>query len=61
MASTYFTEPVRAKDVQIIKLFQAVCHRTGCAWASGITTTWADASADRERHLQQHREGTVDA
>ncbi len=59
--STYFAEPVRARDVQIIRLCQAICHREGCTWAGGVRNSWAEASADREHHLQQHREGIVDA
>ena len=49
-------DPVRAKDVQIIHQYTAVCHRPGCTWQSKPKRTWADASLDRDRHLGHHRE-----
>lgn len=60
MANDGFTEPVRAKDVQISKLFQASCQRQDCTragWAGPTRSTWAEADADRVGHLARHRDG----
>jgi len=47
-------EPVRARDVQVDKLFRARCHRPGCGWTGGEHATFADASAERPGHLERH-------
>jgi hypothetical protein len=60
VANAGFTEPVRAKDVQIHKFYQAACNRKDCTevgWAGPVQSTWADADADRVRHLARHRDG----
>jgi len=48
------TEPVRARDVQVDKLFRARCRRDGCGWTGGEHATYQDANAERETHLKQH-------
>jgi hypothetical protein len=47
-------EPVRARDVQIDKLFRARCHRPGCGWTGAEHATYADANAERQGHLRRH-------
>lgn len=47
--------PVMAKDVQVVKLFRAVCLRTGCGWGSGLCDDWAAANDERQAHLRGHR------
>lgn len=46
--------PVRAKDATVRKLFRPECHRPGCDWAGGEHSTFADANAERQSHLNQH-------
>jgi hypothetical protein len=48
------TEPVRARDVQVDKLFRARCRRDGCGWTGGEHATYQEANAEREAHLKQH-------
>ncbi len=47
-------EPVRARDVQVDKLYRARCHRPGCGWTGGEHATFQDANADRLAHLNRH-------
>ena len=47
--------PVRAKDVTIRKLHQPQCHRPGCGWLGALWATYAEAAAEREKHLSEHR------
>lgn len=47
------SEPVRGKDVTVDKLFRARCHR--CPWTGQERRVFADASADRQVHLDVHR------
>jgi hypothetical protein len=46
--------PVRAKDVQVDKLFRAGCHRPGCGWTGTEYAAFADANAERQAHLNHH-------
>jgi len=45
-------EPVRARDVQVDKLFRARCRRDDCGWTGGENATYQDANAERETHLK---------
>ncbi len=45
---------VRAKDVQVRKLFRAECSRPGCGWTGGEHATFQDANAERLAHLNRH-------
>jgi hypothetical protein len=47
-------EPVRARDVQVDKLFRARCRRDGCGWTGGEHAAYQEANAEREAHLKQH-------
>jgi hypothetical protein len=55
MAGSGFYEPVRANDATVIHLYQANCHKPGCTWAGALRYTFADANADRSKHLDTHR------
>lgn len=46
---------VRAKDVQIYKIWQARCQITGCDWVSELYGEYQLANADRIAHLEEHR------
>jgi hypothetical protein len=48
-------EPVRAKDVQVDKLFRARCNIPGCGWSTVIPyKTYQEANAQRLVHLNAH-------
>lgn len=46
--------PVRAKDVIVVKVFRAECHRPCCGWTGGEHATFQAASDERAAHLNQH-------
>jgi hypothetical protein len=45
---------VRAKDMQVDKLFRARCHSPGCDWTDTEYAAFADANAERQAHLNHH-------
>ena len=47
-------EPVRAKDVAVVKLFRARRARDGCGWRGADHATYQDANAERLAHLNRH-------
>lgn len=53
-------EPVRAKDVSIMTMYQARCHRimpggAHCGWSGEIWGDRAPAASEREDHLASHK------
>jgi hypothetical protein len=48
-------DEVRAKDVQVAKLFQAQCLRPGCEWKGDLWHLFAEAGDERQDHLDEHR------
>lgn len=48
-------EPVQARDVEIIKLHRAICHRKGCGELSPALPTYQAANEWRQAHLDDHR------
>ncbi len=52
---------VRARDVQVDKLFRARCRRPGCGWAGAEHATYAAANAERQAHLNAHTLRRIDS
>ncbi len=48
-------EPVRAKDVSVIKSFGAVCNLPDCGYEAPQRKTYQEANDDRLDHLNSHR------
>lgn len=46
---------VRAKDVEVLKFWQARCKITGCNWRSDLCTEYQFANQERLAHLEEHR------
>ena len=50
-------DSIRANSVEVAKIFQARCRVEGCGWTGELRGTYQDANAERQAHLQEHRDG----
>lgn len=55
------SDPVRARDVSVERLYRPVCHRADCTsgedgghWKGELHYTYQDANFERTGHLTQH-------
>jgi hypothetical protein len=55
---TVMSAGIRANSVEVAKIFQARCRVEGCGWAGKLPGSYQDANADRQAHLDEHRDGT---
>jgi predicted RNA-binding Zn-ribbon protein involved in translation (DUF1610 family) len=49
---------IRAKDVEVVTIRQAVCHVPGCVWVGKQHRDYQAANADRQAHIAWHWMGS---
>jgi hypothetical protein len=52
---------IRGNAVSVDKVYRPRCHLLGCAWMGDGHQAYADANAEREEHLREHREAEAEA
>ena len=50
---------IRANAVEVAKIYQARCKIPGCGWSGELLGDYQAANADRQAHLQEHRDGKL--